>query len=140
MAAVTDPPACPFCRAQAGDRWCYTATNFRRHWHAMRWALVDAAKAAAPAPAPAPARKPKPKRASEAQYRILCRAMTDGGLYELSGYRFHGDAQRRAAMRAMVEKQWFRYVRETQHGSLHELTNDGRNAFYAYEEWMRSKR
>lgn len=135
MAAVTEAPACPFCRAQAGDRWCYTATNFRRHWHAMRWALVDAAKAAAVQPA----RKPRAKRASEAQYRIMVAAMGAGGLYELSGYTFHGDAQRRAAMRAMVDRGWFRYVRETQHGSLHELTNDGRNAFYAYEEWMRGK-
>ncbi len=142
LAEVTDPrrdsPPCRHkgCGAQRGDRWCYTATGFRRHWHAVRRADVDNPPAAGQPTAPAG--KLARRRPSEAQQRILGAAMGNGGLYELSGYTFHGDAQRRAAMGAMSNpaRGWFTRLRETQHGTLYEITNAGRAAFYRYEEWM----
>lgn len=140
MAAVTDirknPPACPLptCPAGEGDRFCYTATGFPRQWHTARRkrALGDTA------PEPSAAGSLAHRRPSEAQHRLLAQAMAGGGVYELSGYRFHGDAQRRRAMQAMAgtERGWFRHVRETPHGTVYEITDDGRSAYYRYEDWM----
>lgn len=135
MAAVTDPrvdaPACPHsgCGAQAGDPRCYTRTGFPRHQHAVRKKTDAREKVAG---------KLAARRPSDAQHRIMQQAMGGGGLYELSGYRFRGDAQRQSAMAAMadVERGWFRFVEERQHGTLYELTEAGRLAYYRYEDWM----
>lgn len=133
---VSDPrlnaPACPRagCNAAAGELWCYTATGFRRHWHTARRQLA--------AGATVPASKPNPNvRPSHKQADMLAFAVTaGGGQYEVSGYTFAGDAQKRAAMRAMVERGWFRRVRDTDHGTLYEVTDDGKAAAARYETWM----
>jgi hypothetical protein len=140
VAVVTDPrtvaPDCPLktCSATVGDVWCYTPTGFRRHWHAARRAVV----AGATAPAVPAAGKLAGRRPSEAQQRILAAAMAGGGMYELSGYTFHGDAQRRAAMTAMADQArgWFRQLHHTDHGTMFEITDTGRNAYYRYKDWM----
>lgn len=136
----TDPrgnaPACPRdrCRATAGDLWCYTATGFRRHWHAARRLLA----AGQNPPAAAADGSRTGQRPSEAQQRILTQAVAGGGLYEVSGYTFAGDAQRRAAMTAMAGPAcgWFRHVQETPHGDVYEITDAGRRAYYRYQDWM----
>lgn len=143
MDQVTDPrrnaPACPrpSCGARAGDPWCLTATGFPRGMHAARLALIRGEEPAAGKPAGALTGR----RPSEAQQRILVQAAAAGGLYELSGYRFHGDAQRRAAMTAMADdaRGWFREVRHTDHGTLFEITTAGRSAAYRYEDWMNGR-
>jgi hypothetical protein len=87
---------------------------------------------------PKPAGRNAHRRPSEKQAHILAQAADDGGLYELSGYGFHGEAQRRAAVLAMVDESraWMRHVRETQHGDLYEITNGGRDALARYRQWM----
>lgn len=133
--APADPrvntPACrhPDCGALAGDPACYTATGFPRGQHKVRW------KPAAPTPEPGSL---SDRRPSSKQHDIMRQAMAAGGLYELSGYRFHGDAQRRAAMQPMADpaRGWFRRVRDTDHGTLYDLTDAGRNAYYRYQDWM----
>lgn len=137
---MSDPrqaaPPCPFkpCRAQAGDRFCYTATGFPRHWHAARVRAAAGHDQAAARPAGHLAGR----RPTDAQHRILSQAVADDGRYELSGYRFHGDAQRRSAMQSMSgpERGWFSPVGETPHGTLYKITEDGLAAWQRYETWM----
>lgn len=129
-------PPCPLktCRAVAGDLWCYTPTGFRRHWHAARWRIVEGGQPKAETAAGALSGR----RPSEAQHRILAWAIHQAGYYDLSGYTFHGDAQRRAAMTAMADpaRGWFARVRATDHGTLYKITDAGRAAFQRYENWM----
>lgn len=135
MARPDDPrvntPACTHagCGALAGDPNCYTATGFPRAQHKVRWETPKAPGA----PGSLSGRRPTDK-----QHELMFWAMREGGLYELSGYRFSGDAQRRASMASMADPQrgWFRKVRETAHGTLYELTDAGRAAYYRYEDWM----
>lgn len=133
-------PACPKpgCGAPVGDPWCYTLTGFRRHWHAPRRRLADGQKPATPPAAGALAGH----RPSEAQHRMLAVAIRQDGYYELSGYNFHGDAQRRATMHAMVDpaRGWFSHVKEVQHGTLYRITAAGRAAWQRYENWMEGGR
>jgi len=135
---LTDPrrnaPACPTCVAQAGDVWCYTATGFRRHWHAARRRAADGQ----PAPEQKPAGHLTGRRPSDKQANILAAAIAGDDTYEVSGYGFHGEAQKRAAMLAMADEArgWFRHLRETQHGTLYEITDAGRDAAARYETWM----
>lgn len=136
--ADTDPrlntPDCGHlgCNAKAGDPWCYTRTGFPRSMHAVRRRGAAQDKVAG---------KRAALRPSEKQYQIMQAAVDGGGMYELSGYRFAGDAQRQAAMAAMadVERGWFVRVRDTQHGTLYEITDTGRNAYYRYIDWMDGK-
>lgn len=135
-------PACTLatCGAAAGTRYCLTPTGFRRPLHAVRVAAIQAAAAGTPAP-PAPERpagRHAHRRPSDKQARILAQAADSGGLYELSGYGFHGEAQRRTAVLAMVDnaRGWMRHVRQTQHGDLYEITNGGRDALARYRAWM----
>lgn len=133
--ADTDPrlntPDCPRsgCGAKAGDPQCYSATGFPVPMHKVR--LHGAAREKV-------AGRLAHRRPSDKQYLILAAAVDAGGMYELSGYRFAGDAQRRAAMTAMVdvERGWFVRLRDTQHGTLYEITDAGRNAYYRYVDWM----
>jgi hypothetical protein len=122
------------CGAQAGDPWCYTATGFRRHQHAVR---VRDAQGVPPA-AEKPAGSLAGRRPTDKQYLIILAAANGEGCYEVSGYGFHGEAQIRAAMDAMVDdaRGWFTRVRETQHGTLFQLTDAGRTAGIRYETWM----
>lgn len=133
MADAPDPRLtasnCPRCTAKAGDPLCYTTSGYPRPMHVVR------RNAVVPVPGRLAARRP-----SARQHAMMSQALTNGGLYELSGYQFAGDAQRRAAMTAAadVEHGWFRHVRETAHGTLFELTEEGRLAYYRYEDWMRT--
>ncbi len=137
---LTDPrahaPACTYegCGAQAGDLWCYTATRFRRPWHYVR----RQAAAGESAPAPKPAGSLTNRRPSHKQGDMLAFAIANGGTYEVSGYGFHGEAQKRNAMLAMVNEArgWFRHLRETQHGTLYEITEAGWLASDRYETWL----
>lgn len=143
MAEVSDPrrsaPACPTksCRAVAGDPWCYTATGFRRHMHAARWALIEGKPVSE-----RPAGSMAGRRPSHLQADILSWAIADeNGQWELSGYTFSGDAQRRAAMLAMSDEPrgWFTKVRETDHGTLYQVTDVGRAAWQRYDDWMNGR-
>lgn len=139
---TTPTPVCPLatCDAPAGASYCLTPTGFRRPLHDVRVAAMQATAAGTPAPAveQPPAGRLAHRRPSEKQVKILAVAADDGGLYELSGYGFHGEAQRRAAVLAMVDdsRGWMRHVRETQHGTLYEITNEGRSALARYRDWM----
>jgi hypothetical protein len=64
------------------------------------------------------------------------------GRVEISGYTFHGDARRRATMLSMADptRRWFTHVKETDHGTLYEITDDGRAAWKRYEDWMNGGR
>jgi hypothetical protein len=137
---LTDPrpaaPACPFrgCGAQAGDLWCYTPTGFRRHWHACRRAAAQGTPVTDGKPTPGrPVGRPTHKQAD-----ILAWAINNGGEYEVSGYTFRGDAQKRAAMRAMTDasRGWFEQVRHTDHGTLYKITDAGLAASARYENWL----
>lgn len=136
MAELTDPRqnpvACPepSCRAEQGDMWCYTPTGWRRHWHAKRIRL------ALGEPAPAPRKPSTGGRPSHKQGDMLAWAIDHGGTYEITGYTFAGEAQKRAAMTAMVAKDWFRKAGPSQHGTLYEITDGGRQASARYEKWM----
>jgi hypothetical protein len=127
-----NPVACPepTCGAQQGDLWCYTPTGFRRGFHSSRRAL------ALGQPAPAKKKPSTDARPSHKQGDMLAWAIHHDGQYEVSGYTFHGEAQKRAAMNAMVERSWFRRLRDTDHGTLYEITDDGRQASARYENWM----
>ena len=129
-------PACAFkgCGAQAGDRWCYTATGFRRHWHAVRRATA----AGQPAPAGKPAGSLAGRRPSDKQADMLAWAIHGDGTYEVSGYGLRGEAQKRNAMNSMADESrgWFRRLRETDDGTLYEITDAGRQASARYETWM----
>jgi hypothetical protein len=120
----------PNCKAQEGDLSCYTATGFPRGWHASRRRLAlgrpDPAKKA-----PSPDVRPSHKQAD-----MLAWAIANDGRYEVSGYTFHGDAQKRAAMDSMVGRTWFRRLHHTDHGTLYEITDEGRQASGRYERWM----
>lgn len=137
MADPTDPrlntPDCAHlgCGAKAGDTRCYTRTGFPRSMHAVRRKTTALARVAG---------RLAGRRPTEKQHHLMAQAMANGGMYELSGYRFHGDAQRQAAMASMADpaRGWFRHVTETQHGAVYELTGAGRLAYYRYEDWMRS--
>jgi hypothetical protein len=140
-------PACPLatCTAGAGVSHCYTATGFPRPMHAVRVALMqDTVRAAdsTPPAAPRPAGRLTGRRPSDKQAAILAAAIRGGGMYELSGYRFAGDAQRRAAVVAMADdaRGWMREVEETEHGTLYEITNEGRDAEARYRAWMNGDR
>ena len=130
-------PDCPHpgCPAKAGNAWCYTATGFPRSMHAARLALIAGeAPKTGPADGSLAARRP-----SHLQADILSWALADpAGRWELSGYRFRGDAQRRSAMAAMSHpaRGWFTHVKETDHGTLYEITDAGREAWGRYEIWM----
>jgi hypothetical protein len=103
--------------------------------HAARLRLI--AGEAAPAPPAAGSRTGS--RPSHIQARLLGRALDNAdGEWELSGYRFNGDAQRRAAMQAMAgeTRRWFVKVRDTEHGTLYRITAEGRAAFGRYAKWM----
>jgi hypothetical protein len=137
VATVTEPrrnaPSCPSCRAEVGDPWCYTATGFRRHHHETRRKL-----AAGQPPAASTKGSKSDAMPTQAQQRMLSSAVDGGGLVEVSGYQFHGDAQRRATMAAMVAdtRGWFRYVRDTPHAAVYEITDQGRLAYYRHvERW-----
>jgi hypothetical protein len=67
---------------------------------------------------------------------MLAWALAHGGTYEVSGYTFRGEAQKRAAMNSMVERAWFRRLRNTDQGTLYEVTDDGKAASARYEAWM----
>lgn len=143
MTLLTMPtPACELvtCGAPAGASYCLTPTGFRRPLHAVRLAAMQATADGqdTPPPAPAPAGRHAHKRPTEKQAGILARAEADGGLYELSGYGFSGEAQRRAAVLSMVNdtRGWMRHVRETTHGTLYEITSPGRGALARYRDWM----
>lgn len=144
MAEVTDPrknaPACTHkgCGAQAGDRRCYTATGFRRHWHAVR---VRAAAGVGPQPAKKEGSLAG-RRPSHKQYDIILAAFRGNRRFEVSGYGLHGEAQTRRAMDAMVDpaRGWFVHVAETAHGTLFELTAAGVAAGVRYEQWMNGAR
>lgn len=140
-------PACPLatCTAGAGVSHCYTATGFPRPMHAVRVTLMQQAATAAdstPPVEPRPAGHLAGRRPSDKQALILAAAIRNGGVYELSGYRFAGDAQRRAAVLAMANdsRGWMRKLRETEHGTLYEITNEGRNAEARYRAWMNGGR
>lgn len=143
MAELSDPrrdaPACPTatCRAGKGNPWCYTATGFPRAMHTARLKLIAGA-----APAEKTAGSLAGKRPSHLQADILGWAIADpDGQWELSGYRFRGDAQRRAAMLAMAAdtRGWFSHVRETDHGTLYQVTDAGRAAWQRYDDWMNGR-
>ncbi len=139
MDPVTTIPACRHktCGARPGDRNCYTPTGFVRHWHVIR--VNDAAAGdQTTEPDRAPAGRLAGRRPSEKQAGILAQAVHNGGLYEMSGYSFAGDAQRRAATLSMAgeERGWFQHVRETQHGTLYEITPAGRDALARWDAWM----
>lgn len=145
MDAVTDlrknPVPCTFrgCGAQQGDLNCYTATGFPRPWHAVRRsAAAGETPAAAPAAGSASGRRPTHKQADI----LLSAVHNDSGEYEVSGYRFHGDAQRRQAMDSMVgpARGWFERVRHTDHGTLYKITDAGRAASDRYEAWLGGSR
>ncbi len=130
-------PACPSCPAQAGDLACYTATGFPRHWHARRRTLALGGTL----PAAKPAKSRAGARPSHKQADILASAISNDGVYEVSGYRFRGDAQRRSAMAAMSDdtRGWFTHAGETPHGTLYKITQTGRDAWARYEAWMRGE-
>lgn len=139
---ATPIPACTLatCGAGAGVSYCLTPTGFRRPMHAVRVAALRATADGIPvvsAP-PTPAGKNAHRRPSEKQANILGRAVDNGGLYELSGYGFHGEAQKRQAVLAMADpsRGWMRHVQETQHGTVYEITNEGRDALARYRDWM----
>lgn len=137
-------PACTLatCGAPAGARYCLTPTGFRRPLHAVRVAAIEAAAATPITPAaPRPAGRLAHRRPSDKQARLLAQAVNNGGLYELSGYGFHGEAQRRTAVLAMTDdaRGWMRHVRQTQHGDLYEITNGGRDALARYQTWMNGR-
>lgn len=134
-------PGCPLatCEAGAGDSRCYTATGFPRPMHTARIQLMQTiAQVAdtAPAAEPRPAGRLTGRTPSPKQGRILAAAIRGGGIYELSGYRFAGDAQRRAAVLAMADdaRGWMRELRETPHATLYEITPEGRNAEARFRE------
>lgn len=140
-------PACPLttCNAAATVSHCYTATGFPRPMHAARVAVMQAAAAGAdvgPAVPPAPAGRKTGSRPSQKQAGILAAAIARGGLYELSAYRFAGDAQKRAAVLAMADdaRGWMRKADETPHATLYEITVEGRNAEARYRDWMNGKK
>lgn len=127
-----NPVPCPerTCIAGQGDMWCYTATGFRRHWHVSRRRL--ALGQAGP-------EKKKPSgtgRPSHKQADMLAYAIATGGTYEVSGYTFNGEAQKRAAMNSMVARGWFRRSGSNDHGTLYEVTDDGKAASARYENWL----
>ena len=113
------------CRAPAGIA-CVTATGYQRPPHHDR---ITQAAGKAPAGLK-PAGSLTGRRPTPAQQRILAQAVNNGGGYELSGYRFHGDAQRRAAMGAMVDEArgWFVRREVTADGTVFEVTDAGRAA------------
>lgn len=129
---------CPDCTARAGDLNCYTATGFPRPWHARRRRLALGETL----PDKPAAGSLAGKRPTHKQAEILGWAIANNNQYELSGYRFHGDAQRRAAMTPMADETrgWFDHVRETDHGTLYKITEGGLTAFARYEAWMRGEK
>lgn len=134
------PPACTFrgCGAQAGDRWCYTATGFRRHMHAVRRRLIAGEPAAEKSAGSLAGRKP-----TDAQAKMLGAAIaTDDGLFEVSGYNHHGDAQRRATMKAMTDpaRGWFTFAHSTAHCEVYRITDAGRAAWQRYDDWMHGRK
>jgi hypothetical protein len=138
-------PACRYktCGAREGDRRCYTTTGWARHMHAIRVQDITAAANTTTVPAAAPEQNPAGhltgRRPSDKQAGILAQAANDdNGQYELSGYGFHGEAQRRAAVSAMTDpaRGWLRHVRETRHGTLYQITTPGRAALTRYTTWM----
>lgn len=131
-----NPVPCPekTCAAGQGCMWCYTATGFRRHWHASRRRLALGQ--------PTPEKKPPSStvRPSHKQADMLGWTIANGDVYEVSGYTFRGEAQKRAAMNSMVERGWFRKLRTTDHGTLYQVTDDGRAASARYENWLNGGR
>jgi hypothetical protein len=142
---TTNPiPACPHpgCGAATGDRYCYTPTGFIRHLHTVRKHAIEvAAGRTGPAPEKKAGRNTR-SRPKDKQALILAAAVADGGLYEVSGYGFHREAQRRASVLSMVDESrgWMTHLRETQHGDLYEITTEGRNALARYQAWLRGEK
>jgi hypothetical protein len=135
-------PACPLktCKAPADSRFCVTPTGFPRGFHKARLQLIETGQA----PAEKPAGSLAGRRPSYAQAGMLAFALsTDGnGLYEVSGYTFHGDAQRRATMQSMVDEArgWFEFSHSTEHCEVYRITDAGRAAYQRFDDWYHGRK
>lgn len=136
-----DSPACPLktCNVGAGTPYCVTPTGFRRGFHAARLRLIESGTA----PAVKPAGSLAGRRPTYAQGDMLEAAIAVWPeLFEVSGYTFHGDAQRRATMQSMVDEKrgWFVYSHSTAHCEVYRITDDGRAAWQRYDDWMHGRK
>ncbi len=136
-----DTPACPLktCKAAAGTVWCVTPTGFRRGFHAARRKLIDGGGA----PAEKEAGSLAGRRPTHAQADMLGYAIAAWPeLFEVSGYSFHGDAQRRATMQSMVDdvRGWFTFSHSTAHCEVYRITDAGRAAWQRYDDWMHGRK
>jgi hypothetical protein len=133
-------PQCPLktCKAAAGTTYCVTPTGFRRGFHKARLALIETGKA----PVEKPAGSLTDRRPSHAQADMLAAAISRGGLFEVSGYNFHGDAGRRATMQAMADeaRDWFTFSHSTAHCEVYQITDAGRAAWRRYDDWMHGRK
>lgn len=131
MAEVTTPTVCPMktCKAGASDPYCYTTTGYRRGKHKVRLDAEAGRTRTA---------RPRSKRPSDAGFRALDAALSNGGLLYMSNYQHHGDAQRRQTMLALADRGWIELVERGQHDDTYRITDDGRAAHGRYERWMES--
>lgn len=132
-----DSPACPLatCGMKAGTAYCVTPTGFRRGFHAARRRLIETGQA----PAAKPAGHLAGRRPTYPQADMLAAAVSKEGkgLCEVSGYTFHGDAQRRATMQSMVDpaRGWFEFSHSTAHCEVYRITAAGRAAYERFLAW-----
>lgn len=136
-----DAPACPLktCDAGAGTPYCVTPTGWRRGFHAARLKLIESGTTPAEKPAGGLAgRRPTHPQADMLQAAIAAK----DGMFEVSGYTFTGDAQRRATMQAMVDAKrgWFVYTHSTAHCEVYRVTDAGRAAWQRYDDWMHGRK